>query len=70
MTHCSAPDFVPNIGARGRRRRAIFGAVWLVVGVIASWLLDRTRAPLMWYLALLLPFTMAGLGFFQAMEKT
>ncbi len=70
MANQPAPDFVPNIGARGRRRRAIIGGVWLVVGVIASWILDRTRAPLPWYLALMLPFTMAGIGFFQAMEKT
>ncbi len=65
-----APVCVANIGTRGRRRRAILGAVWLVAGVVASWAFDRAQLPLGWYAALLLPFTMAGIGFFQALEKT
>ncbi len=70
MTVHTTPACVANIGIRGRRRRATIGAVWLVAGVIASWALDRAHLPIGWYAALLLPFTMAGIGFLQALEKT
>lgn len=71
MTGAAAgPACVPNIGARGRRRRAIGGVVWLVVGIAALLLLRARQAPTAAFLVLLVPFTLAALGWFQAREKT
>ena len=61
---------VANIDARGRRRRLIGGAVWLVVATIATAALGIARARSGWYALLVVPFTAAALGYFQAREKT
>ncbi len=70
MPAASAPACVPNIGARGRRRRAIGGAVWLVLGIAAFAILRARHAPAAAFVALVVPFTLAALGWFQAREKT
>jgi hypothetical protein len=61
---------VANIGARGRRRRLLGGAVWLVVGVIASAAMVMTHVRSAWYALLVIPFTLAALGYFQARDHT
>lgn len=66
----AAPACVPNIGARGRRRRAAGGVVWLVVGLAAVAVLHFRHAATPAYLPLVIPFTLAALGWFQAREKT
>lgn len=59
-----------NIGNRGRRRRLIGGVVWLVIGTIATAMLRARNAPGAWYALLVIPFTLAALGYFQAREST
>lgn len=66
----AAPACVPNIGTRGRRRRAIGGVVWLSLGIVALIVLRARQAPALAFIALLVPFTLAALGWFQAREKT
>lgn len=66
----AGPACVPNIGARGRRRRAVGGAVWLALGVVALLVLRARQAPSLAFVVLLVPFTLAALGWFQAREKT
>ena len=69
-TTASGAACVPNIGARERKKRLVFGYVaWglTAVGLIA---LLVTDAPRVWRLALFLPLWMGGVGFFQHREKT
>lgn len=66
----AAPACVPNIGARGRRRRALGGLVWLVLGLAAVVVLHLRHSGSLAYLPLVIPFTLAALGWFQAREKT
>ena len=61
---------IPNIGPRERRKRVRFGIMLLGVGVLAAAVLLILGAPRMWRASLLLPFWLAGLGFFQARDKT
>jgi hypothetical protein len=61
---------VANIDARGRRRRLISGVVWLAVAVAATVALTALRAGDLWYALLVVPFTLAALGYFQARERT
>ena len=61
---------VANIGTVGRRRRLIGGAFWLLLGVVGTGLIARAHARAWWYALLLLPFTLAALGFFQASAHT
>lgn len=65
-----SPGRVANIDARGRRRRLIGGAVWLVVAAAATATLVALRAADAWYALLVVPFTLAALGWFQARERT
>lgn len=66
----AAPACVPNIGARGRRRRAAGGVVWLLLGLAAVVVLHLRHAATAVYVPLVIPFTLAALGWFQAREKT
>ncbi len=61
---------IPNIGPQERRKRMAFGLVALVVGIIIGLLLLASGAGQGWRLVLFLPFWSAGVGIFQAREKT
>lgn len=66
----SAPACVPNIGARGISQRRTTGYIALAAAgvlAIALLLLDAPRAS---RLLVFLPLIGAGLGLFQAHEKT
>jgi hypothetical protein len=65
-----SPARVANIDARGRRRRLVGGVVWLVVAAAATAALVALRAREAWYALLVVPFTLAALGWFQARERT
>ena len=65
-----SPERVANIDARGRRRRLLGGVVWLVVATAATVTLVGLRARDGWYSLLVVPFTLAALGWFQARERT
>lgn len=61
---------VANIDVRGQRRRLIGGAIWLGVATLASAALVFLHARTGWYAMLVVPFTLAALGYFQARERT
>ena len=61
---------VANINERGRRRRLIGGVVWLVGASVAAAVLKSVHAPDGWYALLVVPFSAAALGYFQARERT
>ena len=61
---------IDNIGERGARRRRLSGVVWLVIA-LAGWILIVVRRlPSTWAFALVVPFTLAAVGWLQAREKT
>lgn len=59
-----------NIGPREIRKRRLMGIVALTVGVGAAFLLVVFEAPRLLRLIIFLPVWIAGLGLFQAREKT
>ena len=61
---------IPNIGQRGRRRRQMGGAVFLVVGIVAAIAMATLHEPPSSAFILFVPFTLAALGYFQARERT
>jgi hypothetical protein len=61
---------VANIDDRGRRRRLTGGIVWLIIATAATAALAALHVRDLWYFALVVPFTMAALGYFQAKERT
>jgi len=61
---------VRNIGPGGCRRRYLIGAGALALGVVVAAVLVWLGAPRGARAALLVPFWVAGLGFFQAREHT
>jgi hypothetical protein len=61
---------IPNIGPSECRRRTRFGAVFLGIGILVAVGLIVAGAPRGWRATVLLPFWLAGLGFFQARDKT
>jgi hypothetical protein len=65
-----AAECVPNIGAKGRRRRLIGGIGWsLATGAVFAVFATRDAPPAMFLV--LAPFVaIAALSFFQAKEKT
>ena len=63
-------NHVANIDDRGRRRRLIGGVVWLGIATVATAVLSSLRARDGWYALLVVPFTLAALGYFQAREQT
>jgi len=70
MTLPSALRHIANIGARGQRRRRLGGLFWLLIALASSaWFLVHD-VPLLWYLALVVPFTLAAIGELQARQKT
>ena len=70
MTTPSPLRHIPNIGASGQRRRRLGGLFWLLLALASSaWFLVHD-VPLAWYVALLVPFTLAAIGELQARQKT
>lgn len=61
---------VENIDARGRHRRLVGGVVWLAVALVATIVLVIVHARQGWYALMVVPFTLAALGYFQAHERT
>jgi hypothetical protein len=61
---------VANIGARGRRRRVTGGLFWLILGGIAAAIIALAHVGSAWYALLVLPFSLAALGYFQARAHT
>lgn len=59
-----------NIGAREIRKRRLMGIVALTVGVGLAFLLVVFEAPRLLRIIVFLPIWIAGLGLFQAREKT
>ncbi|HKS29476.1 MAG TPA: hypothetical protein VJS44_16720 [Pyrinomonadaceae bacterium] len=61
---------VANIGPREIRKRRLMGIVALTVGVGLAFVLYVFEAPRMSRLFVFFPVWIAGLGLFQAREKT
>ena len=61
---------IENIEARGIRRRRNGGIALFVVGAAAAALLVVFRAPHLWRLTLVIPFSAGAIGFLQARERT
>jgi hypothetical protein len=59
-----------NIGPREIRKRRIMGIVALTVGVALAFALVVFQAPRLLRLIVFFPIWIAGLGLFQAREKT
>ena len=66
----SVPACTPNIGARGIRRRRRSGFLALGAAVVLAIALVVLDAPRATRLIIFLPLMAAGLGLFQASEKT
>jgi len=61
---------VSNITDSGRRRRLTGGVVWLIVAALTTAIFASLHARGGWYALLVVPFTLAALGYFQAKERT
>ena len=59
-----------NIDERGRRRRLTGGVVWLGLAALGTAAIVALRAPDPWSALLVVPFSLAALGYFQARERT
>ena len=59
-----------NLGPREQRKRLLFGAVMLVIGLAAAAYLLASDVSRWWRLALFLPFALAAHGLLQARAKT
>ena len=61
---------VANIGPGERHKRLRFGIVAFGVSVVIGALFVATGVRPVWRLSLFLPLFVAGLGYFQARDKT
>jgi hypothetical protein len=61
---------VSNIGPNEQRKRLLFGVVAFVFGIALAALLVATNANVVWRVILFFPFAGAGIGYFQARDKT
>lgn len=61
---------VVNIGARGRRRRAVTGGLFFAVAAAGAAILFVVDAPRIGRLGLFVPLWVGGIGVFQARAKT
>jgi len=59
-----------NIGPREQLKRRVMGIVFLAVGAVLAFLMIAYDAPRLFRVAVFFPLWMAGLGLFQAREKT
>jgi hypothetical protein len=60
----------PNIGPRGQQQRLRFGFIALAVAVMVGAVVFAVGADRGWRLAVFVPLWIAGLGVFQARDKT
>lgn len=61
---------IANIGFGERRKRLRSGLGALGVGVVATVALVIAGIPALWRLGLFIPFLIAAVGYFQALDKT
>ena len=61
---------IRNIGPNGEQRRLRAAAIALAGAALLTIVLLAVGAPRAWRLGLFLPLWLAGLGFFQARDKT
>ena len=61
---------IPNIGPRGQQQRLRLGVIALAAAALVAGVLFGLGAPRSWRLILVAPLWIAGLGFFQARDKT
>jgi hypothetical protein len=59
-----------NIGPVGVRNRALFGTVMGIIGIVIGMGLLQYDVTRVWRLLLFIPFWLAALGLFQALEQT
>jgi hypothetical protein len=59
-----------NIGPREQLKRRVMGIIFLIVGAGLAFLMIAYDAPRAFRAAVFFPLWMAGLGLFQAREKT
>lgn len=59
-----------NIGPKEQRKRLVFGLVAFTVGIAIAALLIFTGVAPWWRIILFAPFSVAGIGYFQARDKT
>ncbi|HEX7587202.1 MAG TPA: hypothetical protein VF478_02710 [Anaerolineae bacterium] len=59
-----------NIGPQQQRIRMVFGLVAFAVGIGIAALLFLIDASVWWRLLVFFPFAGAGMGYFQARDKT
>ena len=59
-----------NIGPREQLKRRVMGVVFLIIGAGLAFLMIAYDAPRLFRLVVFFPLWMAGLGLFQAREKT
>jgi hypothetical protein len=64
------PGVTANIGAHERRKRLTFGVVLLGASLVAAAMLIHADVARGWRIVLVLPLWAAGLGIFQARERT
>ena len=70
LTQIDAEACTPNIVAKGRSRRLMFGWITLVLGAVATAWLVTSGFDRAWRLWLLLPFWGGATGIFQAYAHT
>jgi len=59
-----------NIGPKEQRKRLVFGMFAFAAGLALAALLVSIHANAWWRVALFVPFVGAGIGYFQARDKT
>jgi hypothetical protein len=70
MPNQPAHRHVVNIDVRGCQRRLTGGVVWLGIAIVATIALAALHARDQWFALLVIPYTLAALGYFQARERT
>lgn len=70
MTTTRTQTSAINLGPREQRKRRLMGIVALTVGVALAFALVVTGAPRLARVVVFFPIWMAGLGLFQARERT
>ena len=65
-----SPLHVPNLGARGIRRRLAGGVLWAILTAGVLWWLWFTHKPSSWFAVTGLTAAMSAAGFLQARART